>query len=169
MLIISIMRLGSSPRVGATLVEVVVTTVLLVAFFAALFEVNAVCLRYIAAGKETTAAIAAVNDRAEVLRNLSFTDLTDASVVSALLAVPANTSDYCSRASEVVRLTAYPTADGTTQLSRRPDGKVDLDSSATSLGDSLVRVEVSSSWTAVFGGRARTERVATIISNGTKK
>ena len=169
MLIIAIMRIGSPHRSGATLVEILVAGFLIVAFFAAIFEVNAVCLRYVAAGKEAAAAISAVNDRAEALRNLSFNDLASSDTVKTLLAAPANASDYCARASEVVKISAYPTANGTTAFSRTPDGAVNLISTATSLGESLVRVEVTSTWAAVFGGRTRTERVAMIISNGTKK
>jgi len=169
MLIIFIMRTGSTNRSGATLVEVVVAAVLIVAFFAAIFEVNAVCLRYVTAGKEAVAAIAAVYDRAEGLRNLSFIDLTNTATVSARLAAPANSSAYCTRASEEVKISAYPTANGVTRLTRTSDGRVDVRSTATSLGNSLVRLEVISNWAATFGGRTRTERVTTIISNGTKK
>jgi hypothetical protein len=49
------------------------------------------------------------------------------------------------------------------------DGTVNLNSSATSLGSTLVKVDISQSWTAVFGGRQRTEQTSLIISNGTKK
>ena len=44
-------------------------------FFAAIFEVNAICLRYIDASKEAVAAVHGVQDRMEGLRNLAFTDL----------------------------------------------------------------------------------------------
>jgi hypothetical protein len=40
---------------------------------------------------------------------------------------------------------------------------------ATSLGSSLVRVDVTTTWKAVFGQRDRSEQVTTIVSNGTKK
>ena len=60
---------------GTTLVEVLVATLLLASFFASLFEANAVCLRFIAASKQSVAAIEAVQARAEVFRNLAFSDL----------------------------------------------------------------------------------------------
>jgi hypothetical protein len=144
--------------------------VLLVAtFFASIFELNAVCLRYIDATKESVAALQSVHDRCEKLRNVAFADLTNASYVRTLMATAANTSDFCKKATEVVTIRAYPTANGVTQLTRTPGGTVNLDSTAIDLGSSLVQVDVSSTWNMTLGGRARTEQTSTIISNGTKK
>ena len=153
---------------GTTLVEVLVATLLLASFFASLFEANAVCLRFIAASKQSVAAIEAVQARAEVFRNLAFGDLTTTSFVQNLLATAANTSDFAKSATEVVKISAYPTANGVTQMTRATNGTVSLDSSATSLG-TLVKVDISQSWTAVLGGRQRSEQTSLIISNGTKK
>jgi len=153
---------------GTTLVEVLVATLLLASFFASLFEANAVCLRFIAASKQSVGAIEAVQARAEVFRNLAFSDLTTTSFVQNLLATAANTSDFAKSATEVVKISAYPTANGVTQITRAMDGTVNLNSTATSLGSTLVKVDVSQSWTAVFGGQ-RTEQTSLIISDGTKK
>jgi len=86
-----------------------------------------------------------------------------------LLATAANTSDFAKSATEVVKISAYPTANGVTQITRAMDGTVSLDSTATSLGSTLVKVDISQSWTGVLGGRQRTEQTSLIISNGTKK
>jgi hypothetical protein len=164
------MRIGRHHESGATLVELLVAAFLTVAFFVSIFEVNAICLRYVAAGKETAAAIAVVNDRAERLRNLAFFDLTSSQTVSTLLGDPANTSPFAAeRATEVITISGFPTPNGTTRFRRGPNGAVVTESSAVSLGSSLVQVEVACTWNAVFGGRERTERVTTVISNGTKK
>jgi hypothetical protein len=155
---------------GTTLVEVLVATLLLASFFASLFEANAVCLRFIAASKQSVGAIEAVQARAEVFRNLAFSDLTTTSYVQSLLHNnPANTSDFVKSATEVVKISAYPTANGVTQMTRAMNGTVNLDSTATSLGSTLVKVDISQSWTGVLGGRQRTEQTSLIISNGTKK
>ena len=61
---------------GTTLVEVMVTAMLVAVFFASIFELNAMCLRFIDASKESLAALQSVQDRSETLRNLSFSDLT---------------------------------------------------------------------------------------------
>jgi Tfp pilus assembly protein PilV len=151
-----------------TFPEVLVAVALLATFCASIFELNAVCLRYIDASKESIAALQSVHDRCEVLRNLAFTDLTTNSYVQSLLATPANGSDFCKKATEVVKITAYPTANGVTQFTRTPDGAVANDLTATDLGTSLVQVDVSTSWN-MLGGRARSESTSTIISNGTKK
>ena len=156
------------PTAAMTFPEVLVAVLLLAIFCASVFELNAVCLRYIDASKESIAALQSVHDRAEVLRNLSFTDLTNKSTVQSLLATPANGSTFCKKATEVVKISAYPTASGVTQFTRTPDGSVSNDSTAGDLGTSLVQVDVSTSWN-MLGGRARSEQTSTIISNGTKK
>jgi len=153
---------------GMTFPEVLVAVLLLATFCGSVFELNAVCLRYIDASKESIAALQSVHDRCEVLRNLSFTDLTTTATVQSLLTNAANSSDFCKKATEVVTISAYPTANGSTQFTRTPDGAVTLNSTATSLGSTLVQVDVSTSWN-MLGGRARSEQTSTIISNGTKK
>jgi hypothetical protein len=154
---------------GTTLVEILIATVLLASFFASLFEANALCLRFISASKQGIAGIAAVQDRMEVLRNSDFTSLTTTSYVQGLLGSPANASEYIPSMTETVKLAAYPAANGTTQITRHTDGSVTVDSTAASLGTSLVKVDVSESWTTVFNGRSRTEQSSTVISNGSKK
>jgi Tfp pilus assembly protein PilV len=157
------------PASGTTLVEVLVATLLLASFFASLFEANALCLRFIAASKQSVAAIEAVQARAEVFRNSAFSDLTATSYVQTLLATAANTSDFAKSSTEVVKISAYPTANGVTQMTRATNGTVSLDSTATSLGSTLIKVDVSQSWSGALGGRQRTEQTSLIISNGTKK
>ena len=156
---------------GTTLVEILVAAVLLTSFFASLFEANALCLRFVAASKQSVGAIEVVQARAEVFRNLRFTDLTTTSYVQNLLTTAANTSDFAKSATEVVKISAYPTdpANGVTQMTRATNGTVSLDSTATSLGSTLVKVDISQSWTGVLGGRQRTEQTSLIISNGTRK
>src|SRR5437588_10309010 len=125
----------SAKRAGAamTLPEVLVAVLLLGIFCASVFELNAVCLRYIDASKESISALQNVHDRCEVLRNLSFADLTTTGNVQSLLATPANGSEFCKKATEVVKLSAYPTANGVTQFTRTPGGTVTNDSTATDL------------------------------------
>jgi prepilin-type N-terminal cleavage/methylation domain-containing protein len=155
-------------QTGMTLPEVLVAVLLMALFCGSVFELNAVCLRYIDSSKEEVAALQSVHDRAEVLRNLSFTDLTTAATVKSLLSSAANSSDFCKKATETVTIAAYPTANGTTQFTRTTDGGVTQDSTATDLGTTLVQVNISTSWN-MLGGRARSEQTSTIISNGTKK
>jgi Tfp pilus assembly protein PilV len=154
---------------GTTLVEVMVAAVLIAVFFASIFELNAMCLRFIDASKESLAALQSVQDRGEVLRNLAFSDLTTTSVVQTLMATPANAAPFAQRATEVVKISKYPTPNGVTQFTRTPDGTVTNDSVATDLGTQLVKVDIAVSWTMTLGGRARTEQTSSILSNGTKK
>ena len=152
-----------------TLPEVLIALLLLGLFLPSVFAINGVCLRLVNATKESTAALQSVHDRCETLRNLAFTDLINISYVQNLMATPANASDFCKNATEVVKISAYPVASGVTQFTRPPNGPVTKDSTATDLGSTLVQVTISTSWRMTFGGRARSEETTTIISNGTKK
>ncbi len=164
------MKLGAPyQQSGSTMPEIMVAALLLAVFFASIFELNAVCLRYIDASKESVAALQQVQDRSETLRNLAFNDLTNLSYVRGLLSFPANASDFVKKSTEVVKIRAYPTANGITQLTRLPNGTVTTNSTATNLGTTLVQVDVATSWTMTLGRRARSEQVTSIISNGTKK
>ncbi|HET9417897.1 MAG TPA: hypothetical protein VFO30_01020 [Chthoniobacterales bacterium] len=162
-------RNSLSTQAGTTMPEVLVAALLLAVFFGSIFELNAVCLRYIDASKESIAALQLVNDRAETLRNLAFSDLTNSSYVQNLLSSPANASEFAKKATEVVKISAYPTASGVTQFTRSANGTVTADSVAADLGSTLVQVDVAISWMMSLGTRARSEQLTSIISNGTKK
>jgi Tfp pilus assembly protein PilV len=154
---------------GMTLSETLVGLVLLVTFFASVFELNAVCLRYIDATKESVAALQNVQDRAEMLRNLAFLDLTDTTAVRTLLATAPNAAPFAQKATETVKISAFPTPNGVTQFTRAPNGTVTTNSVATDLGKELVKVDVQVDWTMTLGGRPRTEQTTNILSNGSKK
>lgn len=154
---------------GTTLPETLVGLVLLATFFASIFELNAVCLRYIDATKESVSALQSVQDRAEMLRNMAFTDLTNTAAVQTLMSQPPNAAPFGQKATETVRISAFPTPNGVTQFTRTPAGTVTTDSVATDLGKELVKVEVKVVWTMTLGGRSRTEQTTNILSNGSKK
>jgi hypothetical protein len=157
------------PDAATTFPEILIAVLLFATFCGSIFELNAVCLRYIDASKESVSALESVNDRCEALRNLAFSDLTTTSYVQNLLTNPANGSDFCKKATEVVRISSYPTPNGVTQFTRTPGGTVTTDSVATGLGTTLVEVDVSTSWNMTLNSRPRSEQTSTIISNGTKK
>jgi Tfp pilus assembly protein PilV len=156
-------------QAGTTFSEVMIAVILLAVFFMSIFELNAICLRYIDASKESVAAQQLVQDRSEVLRNLAFSDLTKASYLQSLLGSPANASDLGRKITEVVKVSQYPTANGVTQLTRSANGTVTTNSLATDLGSTLVQVDVLATWTMTLGGRARSAQATSIVSNGTKK
>jgi Tfp pilus assembly protein PilV len=160
---------GRRRAMAMTLPEVLIALLLLGLFLPSVFAVNSICLRLVSATKESTAALQSVHDRCETLRNLAFSDLTSASTVQNLMVTPPNASDFCKNATEVVTMSAYPVASGITQFTRSPNGIVTTNSVAADLGTTLVQVTISTSWSATFGGRARSEETTTIISNGTKK
>jgi hypothetical protein len=154
---------------ATTFSEVLLAVVLLAFFFISIFELNAICLRYIDASKDSVAAMQVVQDRSEVLRNLAFRDLTSSSYLQTLLGSPANASDFAKNITEVVKISQYPTVSGVTQLTRAGNGTVTTDSVATDLGTTLVKVDISATWNMTFGGRPRSTQITSIVSNGTKK
>ena len=163
------MKLSRLQNRGTTLPETLVGLVLLATFFASVFELNAVCLRYIDATKESVAALQSVQDRAEMLRNLAFTDLTDSAAVQTLMLTAPNAAPFGQKATETVTISAFPTPNGVTQFTRAPAGTVTTDSVAIDLGKELVKVDVKVAWTMTLGGRSRTEQTTNILSNGSKK
>ena len=158
---------------GTTLIETLVAVALLVGFLSTIFELNSRCLRYIDASKEAVGVLQGVQDRIEQLRNLLFTDLTNATTVQTLMTTPSNGSDFVQKVTEVVTLSAYPTPDGTnTQITRGPGASVTptVNSTDSSLANAaLVKVNVTYTWTTTLGNRSGSEQTETIISAGNKK
>jgi hypothetical protein len=165
------------------MVETMVAVALVAAFFATIFELNAVCLRYIDASKESVAALQGVQDRLETLRNLAFTpdpagsDLANATYLQTLMAAPANGSDFAkTKPIEVVTIKAYNTSTKSTSgigiKISRPAGanvtpSIDLNSLVLPV-PAVVLVNVTYTWS-MLGGRSGSEQTETIIASGTKK
>src|SRR5205809_5933228 len=132
---------------GVTLIETLVAVTLVGAFFAAIFEINAVCLRYIDASKEAVAAVQGVQDRIEGLRNLCFTNLTSSTYMMnpqptpapsgprpVSLVYPANSSNLAARATEEVTVSAYPSGSPSITYSQVPGAAVYPSASPTANG-----------------------------------
>lgn len=169
------MRLSelSSER-GDTLPELMMSAVLIVGFFAAIFEVNGMCLRYISATKENVAAIQGVQDRLETLRSMAFTDLTSAAKLTTAVTAPSNGADFTTRVTETVTLSNYPSGSPTVTLTRGPGASVTptvswSDGSAFPATATMLKANVRYTWTMALGQRARSEETETIISTGVKR
>jgi hypothetical protein len=185
-------------QAGTTLVETLVAATLVAAFFVTIFEVNAVCLRYIDASKECVAAVQGVQDRVEGLRNLDFSSLTSPTYMMnpqptpvgtppgprpMSLVYPSNASDLAARVEEWVTVCALPSASpypsplpcGSPSITYyRPPGAAVYPSAAPDTnGDfsntTLVKVKVKYTWNATLGGRQQSEETETLIAAGTKK
>ena len=155
-----------------------ITATLIAAFFAGIFEVNAICLRYINASKESVSALQGVHDRIESLRSLAFTDLESQSYLTTLLTAPSDSSFIGPRVTETVTLTDYTNGTPSVTYTRAPGSSVTPGvvwsggSSFPTTGASattLLKVNVKYSWNMTFGGRPRIEQTETIISTGVKK
>src|SRR5437868_408447 len=106
---------------GTTLIETLVAATIVAAFFVSIFEVNALCLRYIGASKECVAAVQGVQDRIEGLRNLDFNNLISSTYMisspatspspattQVSLFYPSNGSDFAAKVTEEVTVSGYP-------------------------------------------------------------
>jgi hypothetical protein len=179
-------------QAGSTLAETLVAATLVGAFFVTIFEVNAVCLRYIDASKECVAAVQGVQDRIEGLRNLAFGDLISPGYMMSpqptpassgprpiSLVYPSNSSDLAARATEEVTVSGYPSGTplpgGTPSITyTRPAGAAVYPSASPATspdfsGITMVKVKVKYTWAATFGGRPRSEETETLVAAGTKK
>ena len=157
-------------RAGFTLPEIVVATALVAVFFSSIFEINALCLRYISASKENVGAIEAVNDRLERLRNADFSTLTSVSSMKSLLATAANSSPLANRAVETITVSDYSSGVPTITYTRSANGAVaTVPSTANFSNSTLVQVDVTNQWPATFANRTTTAQTSTVISAGTKK
>ncbi len=166
------MLLGNETRAkaGFTLPEIVVATALVAVFFSSIFEINALCLRYISASKENVGAIEAVHDRLERLRNTNFSTLTSVSSMKSLLATAANSSPLANRAVETVTVRDYPSGQPTITYTRSANGTVtSVPSTADFSNSTLVQVDLVNQWPATFANRTTTTQTSTVISAGTKK
>jgi|ERR1051325_8487558 Tfp pilus assembly protein PilV len=167
-----------------TLIEALVAAILTAIFFASLFELNAMCLRYIDASKESLAALQAVHDRMESLRNRNFADLTKTDCTATcsptpctvipcvhnLMATAANPAPIATRFTEVVTISNYPpTTNGVSQYTRTPDGTVTDNLTRTDVSTDLAKVDVQVTWTTTAGSRTRTEQTTCIVANGSHK
>src|SRR6476620_4550615 len=157
-------------QAGSTLAETLVAATLVGAFFVTIFEVNAVCLRYIDASKECVAAVQGVQDRIEGLRNLAFSDLISPSYMMnsqptpapsgprpVSLVYPSNSSDLAARVTEEVTVSAYPSGSPSITYTRLPGVAVYPSASPDTKGDfsstTLVKVKVKYAWNAAFAQR----------------
>ena len=157
-------------KAGFTLPEIVVATALVAVFFSSIFEINALCLRYISASKENVGAIEAVNDRLERLRNADFSILTSVSSMKSLLATAANSSPLANRAVETITVSDYSSGVPTITYTRSANGAVaTVPSTANFSNSTLVQVDVTNQWPATFANRTTTAQTSTVISAGTKK
>src|SRR5213080_3894384 len=120
------MLLGNERRAtaGFTLPEIVVATALVAVFFSSIFEINALCLRFISASKENVGATEAVHDRLEQMRNADFNTLTSVSAMKTLLAQPANSSPLVKKAMETVTVSDYLSGNPTITYTRAINGTV---------------------------------------------
>jgi type II secretory pathway pseudopilin PulG len=161
---------------GMTLVEVMVTAVMAAIFFSGIFEVSAVCLRYISSSKENINAIECVQDRIEQLRGTDFTSLLDQTYMSVAPAVPAaspspspqqrrnlttppNASVLAQQGTETVKISTYSGTSATTPSVTYTRAPGAIYNATTNFSDTNVAPSVSWSGGASFPSTTTTVQV----------
>ena len=158
-----------------TFPELMISVALIVGFFAAIFEVNGACLRYISATKENVAAIQGVQDRLETLRSMAFSDILSATKMTTTLTNPSNGADFTiTKVTETVTLTNYPSGSPSVTYTRTPGASITPSASWTGGASfpataTMIKANVRYNWTMTLAQRDRSEETETIISTGVKR
>jgi prepilin-type N-terminal cleavage/methylation domain-containing protein len=153
------------PKGGFTYIETMVAVAIVALFFAALYALNAQCLNVLNSGRQAAAAGQSLHDRIEQFRSCTWEQLTDASYIQNNILNAATTSGYnIAGNTETVTLSAYPIGTMPTTVVRT-NGTASITSSNSNLvnGD-MVRVDVSLTWVAALGARARSQSLSSIIA-----
>ena len=172
----SLLRLAGCPtagQAGATLVETMVGTVIAAFGLIGLYVTSSQCLGTTRAHREILTAEHCLEQRTEQYCAATWTQLTTAAGVQALLKTdPVNDSSLANH-TERVTVSAYPTvsppvdpivvtrdANGNTAIGKQPAGKFNMQNSAA------VRIDLRETWDSAQGGRSRFRETSTVVANG---
>ena len=154
------------PQSGFTLVDIMVAFTVVVASFTALYALGAQCMSLTSSGRELTSAQQVLQDRIEQLRNLQWTQVTDANyLANNVFNQASGNGTYLNSLTETVSVNAYPTASTAASVTV-VNGTVTsvITNSAIASGD-LCRVDITESWTARRTGQARSITNTTVQAN----
>lgn len=143
--------------------ETVVALAVLSMMLAAAFQVNSMVFRTLSSQRQVNAATRTLQERLEALRGFRFSQVTDCTWLQQnLLASDPSTTASLPSLVEVVTVSAYPPAGAPIQLVRQ-NGSTSVNSTNAALAnDSVVRVDLSISWTG--GGRTRTRETSAVMA-----
>jgi type II secretory pathway pseudopilin PulG len=157
---------------ATTLPELMIAAAVVGVFFASIFQVNAVVLRYISSSKENVSAIECVHDRLEGFRNQDFQNLIDPTYQTVVpappaaspaptppqrrnLTTPSNASELAQQATEIVTISTFSNGVVTTPkvtYTRAAGAKINL--TAPYADTNVVPTKVWTGGTTLTGARA---------------
>ena len=169
----TLLQLSRKSRAGSTLVESLVSAAIASTAIAGLCVANANCLGIARAHKEVMVADQCTQQRLEQFRAATWTQVTDATNVSLILAQPSANDGSLQGQIETVTISAYPVvtpavtpisvnrvaAGGTNILTLPPVG-FSLRSATA------VRIDIQESWTSAQGKRTRQRAGSTVVALG---
>jgi hypothetical protein len=155
---------------GAVIVEALAAAMIIGLFMGGLFEINALNVKTVRAGKETVAASLVLQERLDQLRNRTWASVSDAASLQTLLAAQAASSTPLAQLTEQITVAAYPvTAPAPTSVvvTRAANGSTATVSSNAALAKlPTVRADVTITWSSSARGKTRTRTLSTIIAEG---
>ena len=152
-------------RGGFTYIEAMVAVAVVALFFGALYALNAQCLNVLNSARQTAAAGQSLQDRIEQFRSCTWDQVTDATYIQNSILNAATTSGYNIAGSiETVTLSAYPIATTPTQVVRANGTASTTSTNSNLVNGDIVRIDVSLTWVAGLGARARSQSVSSIIA-----
>jgi prepilin-type N-terminal cleavage/methylation domain-containing protein len=150
---------------GFTYIETMVAVAIVALFFGALYALNTQCLYLLNSGRQAAAAGQSLQDRIEQFRSCTWEQLTDASYIQNNVLNASTTSGYnIVGSTEMVMLTGYPTATTPTTVVRTNGTANTISNNSNLVNDDMVRIDVSLTWVAGLGARARSQSLSSIIA-----
>lgn len=153
---------------GFTLIEVVFAAAIFAIFMAALFEGSAKVSALLTSQRETHEANLALQERVELIRGATFSQITSPTYVQNTLMSTATTSAGMLNAPiELITLSAYPTPSGSNLVVMRQNGAATLITTNSTLSSAAaVQVNYALAWTSNIASKSRNRQITLIIANG---
>ena len=160
-------------RSGATLVETMVGVAIAAFGLIGLYVANSQCLGTAGAHREILTAEHCLEQRTEQCRAATWTQLTTASGIQALLSIAPVNDGALNNHNEKITVSANPTVvppvspiivtrdpGGNTAVASQPPSGFYLQNSAS------VRIDFQETWTSAQAGRIRSRETSTVIASG---
>lgn len=155
---------------GAVIVEALAAAMIIGLFMGGLFEMNALNLRTIRAGKETVAASLVLQERLDQVRNTTWANVSLAAHLQTILNAPAASASALPQLSEQITVSAYPATapmPPSAVVTRAANGATAVVSSNPDLSElPTVRADVTITWRSSPRAKTRTRTLSTIIAEG---
>jgi hypothetical protein len=152
------------------IVEALAAAMIIGLFMGGLFQMNALNLRTMRAGKETVAASLVLQERLDQVRNTTWANASQSAYLRTILNSPAASASVLPQLTEQITVSAYPATSPmptSAVVTRAANGSTAIVSSNADLSKlRTVRADVTISWRSSPRAKTRTRTLSTIIAEG---